>query len=193
MTPATLELLGVARADKDDRVERKETAMATEATQHPYGAGSHAPLENMREMPTCYPIKGTIDSMLYHRPDSENYGPTIADVWFDSPSIAEAAGFVLAPTHSTEGVSADYEPGGSGHPCAQPAVHANRSAVIGRTALATSGSTTVDGDASGRTGDVVRNLPAAATGAGLTGRWKTWWWLFVLILGILLVAWVLIW
>ncbi|MEM9655795.1 MAG: hypothetical protein AAGA65_27150, partial [Actinomycetota bacterium] len=69
---------------------------------HPFGPGSHGPLDDEREMPACYPIKGNIrndDSRLYHRPDSRSYRATIAEVWFDSPSAAEAAGFVLAPTH----------------------------------------------------------------------------------------------
>ena len=87
--------------------------MAIDETMHPYGAGSHAPLEDQREMPACYPIKGNVDSMLYHRPDSQNYGATVAEVWFDSPNVAEDAGFTLAPRHSKDGVSSDYEPGGS--------------------------------------------------------------------------------
>ena len=44
-------------------------------------------------------IKGNVDSMLYHRPDSRSFGETIAEVWFDSPESAEAAGFTLANTH----------------------------------------------------------------------------------------------
>ena len=114
-------------------------------TKHPYGPGSHAPLSEAGEMPVCYPIKGNVDSMLYHRPDSQNYGATIAEVWFDSPSAAEAAGFALAPRHSSDGEIADYEPGGSGHPCGIAAVNANRSAVIGGQAAPTAGSRTVSG------------------------------------------------
>ncbi|MEM8925385.1 MAG: hypothetical protein AAGD35_17925, partial [Actinomycetota bacterium] len=40
---------------------------------HPYGPGSHGLLENEREMPGCYPIKGNIRNdgrRFYHRPDS---------------------------------------------------------------------------------------------------------------------------
>ena len=37
--------------------------------------------------------------MLYHRPDSRSYSVTIAEVWFDTPERAEAAGFRLANTH----------------------------------------------------------------------------------------------
>lgn len=63
------------------------------------GAGSHIPAANEQQIPDGYPIKGNVDSMLYHRPDSRNYGATIAEVWFDTPERAEAAGFSLAPTH----------------------------------------------------------------------------------------------
>ena len=103
--------------------------MANDVTRHPYGPGSHAPLADVREMPACYPIKGNFDSMLYHRPDSQNYGATIAEVWFDSPSAAEAAAFVLAPRHSKDQVTADYEPGGARHPCSIAAVEENRNAA----------------------------------------------------------------
>ena len=101
---------------------------------HPYGAGSHAPLEDVREMPSCYPIKGNVrddGSLLYHRPDSRNYGATVPEVWFDSPSAAEAAGFELSPTHPRNSSGATYEPGGSGHPCTVAQVMGNRNAVPG--------------------------------------------------------------
>ena len=71
----------------------------TAADLHPYGEGSHAPLANPRQQPAGYPIKGNVDSMLYHRTDSRNYGATVAEVWFDTPERAEAAGFSLANTH----------------------------------------------------------------------------------------------
>ena len=149
--------------------------MATDLSQHPYGAGSRAPLVDAREMPACYPIKGNVDSMLYHRPDSQNYGATIAEVWFDGPSAAEAAGFVLAPRHSTNGVSGDYAPGGSGHPCAVAAVNADRSAVKGGATLAPGGSTTVEGDSTGGIGAGAvaagaAGVTAVAGLAGLAGR-----------------------
>ena len=80
----------------------------------PYGPGSHAPFDEVHEMPSCHPIKGNVDSMKYHRPDSQGYERTKAEVWFVSPSAAEAAGFVLAGSHPEGSSSADYEPGGSG-------------------------------------------------------------------------------
>ncbi len=63
----------------------------------PYGAGSHAPLEDDSE-PAGYPIKGNADSMLYHVPGSSHYDRTIAEVWFATPEAAEAAGFELPPS-----------------------------------------------------------------------------------------------
>ncbi|MEE9415631.1 MAG: hypothetical protein V3V01_10125, partial [Acidimicrobiales bacterium] len=115
---------------------------------HPFGSGSHAPLADAREMPGCYPIKGNDDSMLYHRPDSNNYGATVAEVWFDSPSAAEAAGFTLSSTHPKDNNPADYEPGGSGHPCSVADVAANRNtvatAVAGLAAAGAAGSSDSD-------------------------------------------------
>jgi large subunit ribosomal protein L22 len=43
--------------------------------------------------PDTHPIKGNVDSMLYHTPDSRYYGVTKAEVWFDTEENAEAAGF----------------------------------------------------------------------------------------------------
>ncbi|MBN4047658.1 F0F1 ATP synthase subunit gamma [Acidimicrobiaceae bacterium AH-315-P05] len=74
------------------------SASAARASAGPYGAGSHAPMpDNSR--PQGFTIKGNDDSMLYHRPDSRSYKVTIAEVWFDTPERAEAAGFRLAGTH----------------------------------------------------------------------------------------------
>lgn len=50
-------------------------------------------------MPEGYAIKGNVDSMLYYRTDSRNYGATVAEVWFDTADRVEAAGFGLANTH----------------------------------------------------------------------------------------------
>ncbi|MDG2027126.1 MAG: F0F1 ATP synthase subunit gamma [Acidimicrobiales bacterium] len=64
----------------------------------PFGEGSHAPLPD-GSAPAGFTIKGNQDSMLYHRPDSRSYAVTGAEVWFDTPERAEAAGFTLANTH----------------------------------------------------------------------------------------------
>ncbi len=65
----------------------------------PYGAGSAAPLADSSAPSAAFTIKGNADSMLYHRPDSRSYDVTKAEVWFDTPERAEAAGFTLANTH----------------------------------------------------------------------------------------------
>jgi large subunit ribosomal protein L4 len=76
----------------------------------PYGAGSHAPLEDGSE-PAGYPIKGNADSMLYHVPGSSHYERTIAEVWFATPDAAEAAGFSLPPSQAEHvDVTADDTP-----------------------------------------------------------------------------------
>ena len=59
----------------------------------PYGAGSHAPLEDPSQAPEGFEIKGNADSMLYHVPGSAFYERTQAEVWFASEDAAEAAGF----------------------------------------------------------------------------------------------------
>ncbi len=73
-------------------------AVATLEADAPYGVGSAAPLPD-DSAPSGFTIKGNADSMLYHRPDSRSYKVTKAEVWFDTPERAEAAGFRLANTH----------------------------------------------------------------------------------------------
>jgi large subunit ribosomal protein L17 len=68
-------------------------------TDHPYGEGSHAPLDDPATAPDGYPVKGNADSMKYHTPESPYYDRTVAEVWFKTAADAEAAGF--------EGVAAD--------------------------------------------------------------------------------------
>jgi large subunit ribosomal protein L17 len=44
-------------------------------------------------IPDGYPIKGNRNSMKYHVPGGRYYDITIAEVFFDTPEHAEAAGF----------------------------------------------------------------------------------------------------
>jgi large subunit ribosomal protein L22 len=44
-------------------------------------------------IPEDYPIKGNANSMLYHQPGGRYYDVTIAEVFFDTPEHAEAAGY----------------------------------------------------------------------------------------------------
>ncbi len=46
------------------------------------------------EPPEGFDIKGNEDSMKYHTTESRWYDQTVAEVWFNSPEAAEAAGFV---------------------------------------------------------------------------------------------------
>lgn len=59
---------------------------------HPYGADSHAVLEDGSQ-PEGFPIKGDTETMGYHETDAPTYADTEADVWFATAEAAEAAGF----------------------------------------------------------------------------------------------------
>jgi large subunit ribosomal protein L4 len=61
----------------------------------PYGKGSASPIAGA-DGPAGYPVKGNTTSMKYHTPEGQWYEQTVADVWFDSVSSAEATGFVEA-------------------------------------------------------------------------------------------------
>jgi large subunit ribosomal protein L17 len=76
-------------------------------TDHPYGEGSHGPLEDPATVPDGYPVKGNADSMKFHTPESPYYDRTVAEVWFASAEAAEAAGF--EGTAADEGATADDE------------------------------------------------------------------------------------
>jgi large subunit ribosomal protein L17 len=80
-------------------VEVEESAADDE---HPYGAGSHAALEDGSE-PEGFAIKGNDGSKLYHVPDSSHYKQTVAEVWFATAEDAEAAGFQLPPSQREQG------------------------------------------------------------------------------------------
>ena len=79
-----------------------EEAPAAEAPDEaPYGAGSHAALEDGSQ-PDGFDIKGNADSMLYHVPGSRFYNQTKAEVWFASEDDAEAAGFSKPASQQVE-------------------------------------------------------------------------------------------
>lgn len=61
----------------------------------PYGPGSKAPLKS-GNAPKGHEVKGNVDSMKYHTPDSPWYDQTVAEVWFDTEETAQAAGFSKA-------------------------------------------------------------------------------------------------
>jgi large subunit ribosomal protein L17 len=85
-------------ADTDDEIE--ESASTDEA---PYGEGSHAALDDGTQ-PEGFPIKGDVDTMVYHEPGSSAYDSTDAEVWFENDEAAEDAGFSRASSEAeTEG------------------------------------------------------------------------------------------
>ncbi|MDQ3990289.1 MAG: 50S ribosomal protein L17 [Actinomycetota bacterium] len=67
----------------------------------PYGAGSHAPLDDGSE-PVGFPVKGDNSTKQYHLPDSRSYEQAPAEVWFASPEAAEAAGFSPPPAQDED-------------------------------------------------------------------------------------------
>ena len=73
-----------------DLAEDAEDADEVEAIELPDGA-VEAPEDG--SVPDGYPIKGNANSMLYHEPSSRYYDVTIAEVFFDTPEHAEAAGY----------------------------------------------------------------------------------------------------
>jgi large subunit ribosomal protein L4 len=81
------------KADKPKAAPKK----AAKADEGPYGAGSHAALEDGAE-PDGFPVKGNESSKLYHLPGTSFYNRTEAEVWFASAEDAEKAGFQLPPS-----------------------------------------------------------------------------------------------
>ncbi len=99
MTTEQQALVGAPQADAPATGAAGAAGAAAGVIAQPFGPGSHAALDDPLEMPEGHPIKGKANSKLYHRPDSRNYASTKADVWFDTPESAEAAGFSAAKTH----------------------------------------------------------------------------------------------
>ena len=44
-------------------------------------------------MPEGFPIKGNEDSMKFHQPGGRWYEQTVAEIWFNTPEAATAAGY----------------------------------------------------------------------------------------------------
>jgi hypothetical protein len=61
--------------------------------------GAHAPLDDRRQPPDGFPIKGNLASKVYHVPGSPFYDRAVAQIWFSSAEAAEAAGFRLPRSH----------------------------------------------------------------------------------------------
>ena len=117
---------GDAPAKADEQTKTTES-VAEEATTLP--AGAHAPLDDGGQ-PEGFPIKGNANSMLYHLPDTAFYERTIAEVWFDTPESAEAAGYQLPPSQRDEddnNSDSDVTEGGEGSASDEPQSDAGES------------------------------------------------------------------
>jgi uncharacterized protein with LGFP repeats len=53
----------------------------------------HLPLEDPHQAPLGYPIKGNVQSGVYHTPDSPSYGDAVAEIWFATEELAHVNGF----------------------------------------------------------------------------------------------------
>ena len=82
-----------AQAEAAPATEESGAEGATKT--QPYGPGSKAPLKS-GNAPKGHEIKGNVDSMKFHTPDSAWYDQTVAEVWFDTEETAQAAGFEKA-------------------------------------------------------------------------------------------------
>ena len=153
----------VSAAAGENVRETVKMSAANEAADMPFGLGSHAPFDDVHEMPACHPIKGNAGSMKYHRPDSQGYEKTKAEVWFVSPSVAEAAGFALAGSHPDGSSSADFEPGTSAHPCTAAQLESMGLRGLG---LSSGGGSSTDADETSRVGVAAAGVGAAAAVTG---------------------------
>jgi large subunit ribosomal protein L4 len=84
-------------AKAEPKAKAAPKAKKAKAEGGPYGAGSHAALEDGAE-PEGFPVKGNESSKLYHLPGTSFYNRTEAEVWFASAEDAEKAGFELPPS-----------------------------------------------------------------------------------------------
>jgi large subunit ribosomal protein L17 len=88
-------------AAEDAVAEDVEVEESDSDDDHPFGAGSHAALEDGSQ-PEGFPIKGNAESNLFHEPDTQYYDRTVAEVWFATAEDAEAAGFSRPPSQDDE-------------------------------------------------------------------------------------------
>ena len=79
-----------ADASVSDETTAEVVQADTEVAEVPAGAVV-APEDG--SVPEGYPIKGNTNSMKYHEPGTRYYDVTIAELFFDSPESAEAAGY----------------------------------------------------------------------------------------------------
>jgi large subunit ribosomal protein L22 len=98
---AKLQAFADAVAPADDEAPEAETEAPAAEIELPEGAVA-APEDG--SIPAGYEIKGNQNSMKYHVPGGRYYDITIAELFFDTPEHAEAAGYE-PPAADTEGDS----------------------------------------------------------------------------------------
>jgi len=104
---AAADLAGESETAARVAAEAADTTQTHAANEDaPYGTGSHPALEDDSQ-PDGYPIKGNVDSMLYHEPDTRYYDQTVAEVWFATAQDAEAAGFAKPASQQDDEESED--------------------------------------------------------------------------------------
>lgn len=64
-----------------------------EVSEGRYGPGSAEPLADGSAPGAAYTVKGNVESMRFHGPESPYYNRTTAEVWFTDPDAARRAGF----------------------------------------------------------------------------------------------------
>ncbi len=97
-TARSSEVEAAPKAKAEPKAEKaKAEPEAAAGGEGPYGAGSHAALEDGSE-PEGFPVKGNESSKLYHLPGTSFYNRTEAEVWFAGAEDAEKAGFQLPPS-----------------------------------------------------------------------------------------------
>ena len=84
--------------------QKADSEAAATSSENEMPAGAHAPLES-DEAPEGFEIKGKKDSKKYHVPGSRWYSSTKAEIWFDTPDSAKAAGYDPAGGEAAQKVS----------------------------------------------------------------------------------------
>ena len=84
-------------APAEEAAPSEEAAAPAEEAAAPAAAadlpdGAHAPNED-GSMPAGFEIKGNADSMKFHQPGGRWYEQTVAEIWFNTPEAATAAGY----------------------------------------------------------------------------------------------------
>jgi large subunit ribosomal protein L17 len=109
---AVREAEGATKRSVKEKAAKAAPAAAVETVESeaegPYGPGSAAVLEDGSQ-PEGFPIKGNVDSMKYHTPESPWFEQTVPEVWFADPASAEAAGFEAPSGHAGEEAHAEAE------------------------------------------------------------------------------------